>query len=146
MSNTNKLYRSNTDKVIGGVAGGLADYFNMDPVVVRILFVLLVIFGGSGVLLYIILWIAIPAQIVVFPGTGAGNPVESQEDIARGRSRRKNTSLIAGVALIAFGALILINQFLPFNNLADFWPLLLILAGVLLLAPEIFKPSKKLKS
>ncbi len=50
MANNNRLYRSRTDKVIGGVAGGLADYINIDPVVVRILFVFLAIFGGSGVL------------------------------------------------------------------------------------------------
>ena len=64
MENTNKLYRSNTEKVFGGVCGGLADYLNIDVVILRIIFVLLALFGGGGVLIYIILWIAIPAQNV----------------------------------------------------------------------------------
>ena len=55
-----KLYRSVTDKMLAGVCGGLAEYFAIDPVIVRLIFVLAVIFGGSGILAYIILWIIIP--------------------------------------------------------------------------------------
>lgn len=47
------LHRSATNYVIAGVAGGLGEYFNIDPLVIRILFILLTIFGGSGILLYI---------------------------------------------------------------------------------------------
>ncbi len=143
MSNTNKLYRSNTDKIIGGVAGGLADYFNLDAVVIRVLFVLLAIFGGGGVLIYIILWIAIPAQAATYPG------IKTEEEVVdepAGRSRKTNTSLVAGILLIVFGALILINQMMPFYNLFNLWPLLLVLAGLLLLIPEISKTSKNIKS
>jgi phage shock protein C len=57
-----KLYRSVTDKMVAGVCGGLAVYLTIDSTVVRILFVLIALFGGSGVLLYIVLWLVIPTQ------------------------------------------------------------------------------------
>ena len=52
-----RLYRSNTHKVIGGVAGGLGDYLDIDPVLIRIAFVVALMFGGVGFLAYIIAWI-----------------------------------------------------------------------------------------
>lgn len=55
------LYRNADDKIVGGVCSGLANYFNMDPVLMRIIFVLL-LFLGPGFLLYLILWIVVPAK------------------------------------------------------------------------------------
>ncbi|EMR04120.1 PspC domain-containing protein [Cesiribacter andamanensis] len=55
-----KMYRNPDDKVLAGVAGGLAAYFGVDVVLIRILFVLLFVFGGSGFLIYVILWISMP--------------------------------------------------------------------------------------
>ena len=147
MANPNRLYRSTTDKVIGGVSGGLADYLNIDPVVVRILFVLLFLFGGSGLLAYIILWIVIPAEKVGFKVAGDQNAEAVAEEIDPAeKSRRTNTSLVAGILLIAFGLLFLASQLIPFYHIIDFWPLLLVLAGVLLIKPEIFNTSKKIES
>src|ERR1035438_8316672 len=57
-----RLYRSTTDKKIGGVCGGLAEYFDMDPLLIRLLFVILVIVAGGGFLLYVILWIITPEK------------------------------------------------------------------------------------
>lgn len=57
-----KLYRSETNRVLAGVAGGIGEYFTIDPTLIRLLFVLLTIFGGGGILLYIILWILIPSE------------------------------------------------------------------------------------
>jgi phage shock protein PspC (stress-responsive transcriptional regulator) len=54
-----KLYRSKTDRFIAGVAGGLAEYFNIESVLVRLIFVLIFFWGGAGILAYIILWIVI---------------------------------------------------------------------------------------
>ncbi len=57
-----KLYLSQTDKKIAGVCGGLAEYFGIDSTVVRILWVLLSIFFGSGIIAYLIAWLLIPRE------------------------------------------------------------------------------------
>jgi len=56
------LRRRTTERVIGGVAGGLGDYFNIDPLLVRIGIVGLIIFGGAGIVLYLIAWLLLPAE------------------------------------------------------------------------------------
>jgi phage shock protein C len=62
MENYKRLYRSNKDSMLGGVAGGLAEYFNVDPTIVRLVFVLLafVSVGFPMGLIYLILWVVIP--------------------------------------------------------------------------------------
>jgi phage shock protein C len=55
-----QLRRSSADKKIAGVCAGLAEYFDLDPTLVRVLWLLLVFFGGTGVLAYLILWIVLP--------------------------------------------------------------------------------------
>jgi phage shock protein C len=58
-----KLYRSNTDKMLAGVCGGLAQYFGIDSTIVRLIFALLVFFGvGSGIVLYVILALIMPLE------------------------------------------------------------------------------------
>lgn len=59
---TKRLYRSRTNTMIGGVCAGLADYFNLDPTIMRLIFVLLALLGGHGVLVYLILWLVVPLQ------------------------------------------------------------------------------------
>jgi phage shock protein C len=56
--------RSSNNKMIAGVCGGLADYLNLDPTVVRLIFMLLFFLGGHGLLVYLILWLVMPAQVV----------------------------------------------------------------------------------
>ncbi len=58
--NYKRLFRSTTDRRIAGVCGGLAQYLNIDPTVVRILFLISLFFGGLGFGAYIIIWIAAP--------------------------------------------------------------------------------------
>ncbi len=57
-----RLYRSNKDKILGGVCGGLAEYFDVDPVIVRLIWVLAALLAGAGILAYIIAWIIIPQR------------------------------------------------------------------------------------
>ncbi|GET33737.1 hypothetical protein PbJCM13498_26000 [Prolixibacter bellariivorans] len=59
-----RLIRSRTDRMIAGVCGGLAEYFDLDVSIIRILFVVLTIFtaGFPGILVYIIMWIVVPEQ------------------------------------------------------------------------------------
>ncbi len=62
---TKRLYKSRTDRMIAGVCGGLAEYFDVDPVLVRLLFLLLAFLTGIGFLIYPILWIVVPEQTSV---------------------------------------------------------------------------------
>lgn len=57
-----RLYRNDTDKILGGVCGGIAAYLRIDPSLVRIILALLIFLGGSGFLLYILLWIILPSK------------------------------------------------------------------------------------
>jgi phage shock protein PspC (stress-responsive transcriptional regulator) len=60
---TKRLYRSRTDRKIAGVCGGLAAYFNVDPIIIRIVAIILLLPGGlPGLLPYIILWIVVPEE------------------------------------------------------------------------------------
>jgi len=60
--NNKRLYRSQSEKMIAGVCGGLGDYMSLDPTVVRLIFILLFIMGGQGLLVYIILWLTMPLE------------------------------------------------------------------------------------
>ena len=62
MDPARKLYRSKTNRQLAGVCGGLAQYFNLDVTLVRVLFVLLAVLGGSGLVLYIAMWIIVPQE------------------------------------------------------------------------------------
>jgi phage shock protein C len=62
MDSTRKLYRSKTDRKLAGVCGGLAQYFNIDATLIRVLFVVLAVLGGSGLVLYVALWIIVPNE------------------------------------------------------------------------------------
>jgi len=55
-----RLYRSGNDRIIGGVCGGLGEYFGMDPTLIRLAWILFSLLFGSGVLAYILAWIIIP--------------------------------------------------------------------------------------
>jgi phage shock protein PspC (stress-responsive transcriptional regulator) len=57
-----RLYRSRKERVLGGVCGGLAEYFDIDPIIVRILFVILGPTTGIGLLVYIVMWVAVPEE------------------------------------------------------------------------------------
>ena len=55
-----RLYRSREEKIIGGVCGGLAEYLNVDPTLIRLGLVLITLFGGAGIIAYLVLWVIVP--------------------------------------------------------------------------------------
>lgn len=61
-SSIKRLYRSKTDRVLGGVCGGIAEYLGIDPVVVRLIWVIASLFWGVGILAYILAWLIIPVK------------------------------------------------------------------------------------
>jgi phage shock protein C len=62
MDPSRTLYRSRSDRKLAGVCGGLAEFFNLDPTLIRVLFVVLAVLGGSGVLIYLAMWIMVPNE------------------------------------------------------------------------------------
>ncbi len=114
------LRRSTSDRVVGGVAGGLGRYLGIDPVILRIAFVLLALTGGSGVLLYIIGWIAIPEEKpgdIIGPGTVAG---------------RLDARLILGTVIIVVGSILLLSQWMPSID-QYLWPVAIIAVGFIVM-------------
>ena len=134
-----RYYRSTSDRRIGGVAGGLGEYFNMDPLLVRLIFVVLFFAGGGGGIIYLILWIVTPEKPIDPETTINHNTMETQpsqpqegREPSQKPTRRKG-SLIGGLVLITFGVLFLIDEFIPNIDFGDLWPVILIVIGIGLL-------------
>lgn len=152
-----RFYRSTTDRVIGGVSAGLGEYFSLDPVLIRLLFVIFALVGGGGVLVYIIFWIVIPekpAQLNQPQGqplmetqqnNQGGNPdtafhpttTEPNKDVIP--EKKKKGSLIGGLILITIGAIFLADEFFPNVDFGDLWPVILIVIGAGLLINTFVK-------
>ena len=60
MEEPRKLYRSRNQRMLAGVCGGLAEYFNVDATLIRVLFLLLAVFGGTGLVIYVVMWLIVP--------------------------------------------------------------------------------------
>ena len=150
----NKLYRSTVDKMLGGVAGGLAEYFDIDPTIVRVLFVVLTLVGGGGILAYIILWIVVPEKPYQIPDMQSSDSNEenqnkenfnsvSNEQDSPSNNFQMNTAALSieksqksiwlAVILIAIGGLLLADNFFPRFDFSDYWPAILIAIGISLL-------------
>lgn len=115
------LRRSRDDRVIAGVCGGLGRYLGVEPILLRIVVVVLTIAGGSGLLFYIVAWLLIPEER---PGDSIG-PVRSVPG-ATGR-------ILGGAAMIALGTVLLLDRVFPrFDEIIG--PVILIGIGVAVLA------------
>ena len=62
MAQTRKLYRSQTNRKLAGVCGGLAQYFNLDATLIRVLFIVLAVLGAAGLVIYLAMWIIVPNE------------------------------------------------------------------------------------
>lgn len=151
MEKNKRLYRSAKSKVFGGVAGGIAEYFDIDPIIIRLLFVIIAFAGGGGAIVYLILWIALPLEPIT-PFTmnmGSGEPFnstnpgdQSTSDFSTGTSNpfeipvksENRNGLIGGIVLISLGVIFLANRFIPNINFGDLWPLVLVVLGGVLIA------------
>lgn len=57
-----RLQRSRTEKMLAGVCGGLGEYFDIDPTIIRVLWVVVTLMGGAGIIAYLILWVVVPLE------------------------------------------------------------------------------------
>ena len=148
-----KLYRSTKDKMIGGVAGGLAEYFDIDSTLVRVLFIVVVFLGGGGIIAYIILWIVVPQKPYEIPK----NPVSQspQEDesgsnfssdenksysfsmsnggAVSSMTHSGNKQIWVAIILMVIGSLLLLDNIFPRFDFDHYWPIILIGIGIGLL-------------
>ena len=149
---TSRLSRSRTDRMLGGVCGGLGKYLGIDSKIVRLFFVLFTLTGGFGMLLYLALWLIFPVNDETVEGSG--RPFEPADfgDRAREmgadfrqavRSSNPNAAKILGIGLVIVGAIFLVQNlnipWLHWLRTDIFWPALLILAGAAL----VFRAVKK---
>ena len=127
-----KLYKSSSDRVIFGVIGGLGEFLNIEPIILRLLYaVLLFIYPPSFFLLYLVASIIIPKDDgVIYNEDNQKNP-------------KDNSMIFMGIGLIVLGSFLLLKMFVPaldirilpsikilFKKVFEFWPALLIVLGV----------------
>jgi phage shock protein C len=144
-----KLYRSRTEKVFAGVCGGMAEYFDIDVILMRLVFLVLLI-PGVGLIAYIVLWIITPEKPVDYSKFQNSSTMENKETTSEGpqgsQEQKKNEpypypprkpkgrgNLIGGLVLITLGALFLADEFIPNVSFGDLWPLILVVIGIGLL-------------
>ena len=154
MSSSTGLYRSRYNTMIGGVAGGISEAMNTDPVIIRLMFVLLTLFGGGGILVYIILWIALPLDpdLNYFKQSSNDNEMNMENNStdrnAHGGKKnfpgknKSDGSLMGGLILIGLGIIFLIERFIPWVSFGDLWPLILVFAGVALIVSNYSKTKQ----
>ncbi|NCC69984.1 PspC domain-containing protein [bacterium] len=118
MSKIKKLYRSQKDYVLGGVCGGIAEYFDVDSILVRLVAIIL-IFSGAGLLIYLLMWIVVPVE---------GNNDEKIKKTVKLEKDEKT------------------NEYKEKNStsLKEFFGLLLIILGIILLIGKLFSISPEI--
>jgi phage shock protein C len=138
-----KLFRTEGgNAVVGGVASGLAVYFNTDVAIIRVLFVLGFFTPVPVGLAYIIMWVALPAQ---FGGASFASSVYNSDSnfnpLSTMTQHKSNGSQLGGAILIGLGAIFLADEFIPWFDFDKLWPLILIGIGVWLLSKNNNKPT-----
>ena len=145
-----RLYRSRSDAMLGGVCGGLGDYFDIDSNIIRLVFAVLTFISGVGLLLYLAVWLIVPREETTEKTTlketvhiAAEEIVEKAQSVGKEistavrRSSSSNASVFLGIILLLLGSVFLMHNLglgwffgLGFDLL---WPVLLIIGGVVLL-------------
>jgi len=126
-----RLYRSRRDRMIAGVAGGLAEMWGADPSLVRIIWALLVILtGGAALLVYIVMAIVVPDEDTVYGP--AGVPVADRRAGAP-RTGGMSPAVLIGGFLIVLGGFFLLREIFPRIDFDWIWPLALVGLGVVLI-------------
>ncbi len=137
-----KLNRSFENKMLGGICGGLAEYFDVDPSVVRILAVIsLFVSGGMTILVYIVAWIIIPLN----ESGSISSEKPKTAPVSFNETPRISpwTSYLPGFALIFFGSILLVREHWFWFAWRDMWPVILIALGLALIFAGKRSPSKE---
>jgi len=139
-----RLYRSKKERILGGVCGGIAEYFDVDPTLVRLLWLLFVFAGGAGVIAYVIAWVIIPPNPKQ-KGSDGGIEEVARMAAKRGREMKESREyrreergglLVGGIIVLGVGLMFLAANYgwLGVWEWSKMWPLFIIVVGVGLLA------------
>jgi phage shock protein C len=149
-----RLYRSSTQRMIAGVCGGLGEYFNIDPTLVRIVYILVTVATGVllGIVLYVVLWLIVPNEAsagktlresmrenvdeMANSAREIGNEVQATLRRTPGDEKRRiEPAALAGLLLVLIGVLFLLGNLnlLGWLHWSRLWPLIIIVIGLLLL-------------
>lgn len=139
-----RLYRSESNRILGGVCGGLGEYLGIDPMFIRIFFILWTVLGEFSVLIYLVLWVVVPSYSASEPGEKfrseeMGVRIREVMDEIRLLVRQPSPELItyAGIGLIGWGVYYLLRRvgfpWMAWNFTPFMWPAFLIIAGVFVL-------------
>jgi phage shock protein C len=142
-----RLCRLEKGSIVGGVSAGLGEYFNIDPSILRLIFVLLTIFGGSGIPIYIVLWIILPKcgkENLDRQSSVHENVQELKEKarsfaqeirINRKEQGKEDSRFWWGIIILVLGFMFLFSNLglFEFADFTRFWPLVLILFGLAIL-------------
>ncbi|QUH24405.1 PspC domain-containing protein [Serpentinicella alkaliphila] len=126
-----RIYLSKENSVISGVCGGIGEYFDIDPTVVRLFWILFSIFGGAGIIGYIIAMVIIPEN--------PHSTCEEYDTSYKSNETYKNYSnkgnIIVGGALIAIGSVYLLQRVfgLYWLRMSQLWPLVLVFFGLFII-------------
>lgn len=142
-SGPKQLHRSREDRILFGVCGGLAKYFEIDPAIVRISFVVLAFASGLGIIAYLIFSIAVKEDISEKEGNRAENlkeftaeAGEKAKELAAEAKRmhRDERMSVVGLVLIFLGVMFILDRLLPMSFFRErfLWPGALILIGLIL--------------
>ena len=137
-----KLYRSRKDSMIGGVCGGIGEYFDIDSTLVRLLAILIVFLGGVGVIVYIIAWIIIPQNPEQTIDNNEETIGEKEINIDRSEDQKGNHKHIwGGLILIFLGLFFLLRSLFPRFVLVKFWPVILVVLGIFLILQSLSRKN-----
>ncbi|MCF6269893.1 MAG: PspC domain-containing protein [Melioribacteraceae bacterium] len=137
------ISRSRQNRILGGVAAGLGEYLTIEPIVVRVFFVVSVLFSGIGILLYLIMWIVLPEEKFIFDNVSSNTSQKTESNTTDANSeninftfhqaKKRNGKVIFGIILIIIGMFFLGIEIFSFLNFDDLFPVILIGLGVFLL-------------
>lgn len=145
-----KLYRSNTDRIVWGVCGGLGEYFGLDSLIFRLIFVALTLSGGAGLLFYIVLAIITPSapttektpddreeKIKQFAHEVGGKIRDLASEIKITEKHKDDSRLMIGFVIFFLGLVLLLRVLFPWElhwlNWNFFWPAIIIIIGLYLM-------------
>lgn len=144
-----RLTKSATDKVFCGVAAGIADYLAIDPVLIRLLFVILTISGGSGILIYIVLCLIVPEEdskatstkeVISENGKDLEEKIEAAAANVEKAVKQKKAQTWVGFGIVVLGIMLMANNvgIVALSDMVRYvaiigWPLALIVLGLIIL-------------